>query len=51
MSAEVLSVDSGDPVSVAMIRYSGENEGVTVRLHWQDLGGPHPVIVHAEPAD
>lgn len=50
-SAEVLSVDVGDPVSVAMIRYCGETGGVTIRSQWQDLGGLHPVIVHAEPAD
>ena len=50
-SAEVLSVEIGDPVSVAMIRYSGESDGVTIRSHWQDLGGAHPVIVQVEPAD
>ena len=47
--AEVLSVDIGDPVSVATIRYSGSSGGVTIRSDWQDQGG-RPVIVHAEPA-
>jgi hypothetical protein len=47
--AEVLSVDVGDPVSVAMIRYSGSSV-VTIRSTWQDEGG-RPVIVQAEPAD
>jgi hypothetical protein len=49
-SAEVLSVVIGKPVSVAMIRYSGERDAVTIRSHWQDLGGAHPVIVYAEPS-
>jgi hypothetical protein len=48
-SAEVLSVEIGDPVSVAMIRYSGSSGGVTIRSHWQEQEG-HPVIVQAEPA-
>jgi hypothetical protein len=47
--AEVLSVDIGDQVSVATIRYSGSSGSVTVRSNWQDEGG-RPVIVHAEPA-
>jgi hypothetical protein len=47
--AEVLSVDVGDPVSVAMIRYSGSSGDVTLRSEWQDRGG-RPLIVHAEPA-
>jgi hypothetical protein len=50
-SAEVLSVEIGDPVSVAMIRYVGDTGDVTIRSQWQDLGGAHPVIVHAEAAD
>ena len=49
-SAEVLSVAMGDPVTVATIRYSGDTGGVTIRSHWRDLGGAHPVIVQAEPA-
>ena len=49
-SAEVLSVDTGDPVSVAMIRYSGDSGGVTIRSHWQVQGG-RPVIVEVAPAD
>ena len=48
--AEVLSIDVGDPESVAMIRYSGGSGDVTIRSHWRDLGGDHAVIVHAEPA-
>jgi hypothetical protein len=47
--AEVLSVEVGDPASVAMIHYSGSSGGVTIRSTWQDEGG-RPVIVHAEPA-
>jgi hypothetical protein len=47
--AEVLSVDVGDPVSVAMIRYSGSSGGLTIRSNWQDEGG-RQVIVHVEPA-
>jgi hypothetical protein len=50
-SAEVLSVDIGDPTSVAMIRYSGDDSSVTIRSQWQDVGGEHPVIIQAEPAD
>ena len=46
--AEVVSVDIGNPVSVAMIRYSGSSGGVTIRSDWQDEGG-RPVIVHVEP--
>lgn len=49
-SAEVLSVDIGDPISVTMIRYSGESGGLTMRSDSQDPGGQRPVIVHAEPA-
>ena len=37
--AEVLSVDMGEPVSVAMVRYSGDSGGVTIRQNWQDQGG------------
>jgi hypothetical protein len=48
--AQVLSVDVGDTESVAMIRYSGETNGVTVRSRWQIEGG-RPVIVHVEPAE
>ena len=48
-SAEVLSVEIGDPVSVAMIRYSGTGGSVTIRSDWQDEGG-RPVITQAEPA-
>jgi hypothetical protein len=47
--AEVVSVDIGDPVSVAMIQYSGSGV-VTIRSSWQEEGG-RPVIVDAEPAD
>lgn len=34
-----------------MIRYVGDNSSVNIRTQWQDLGGEHPVIVHAETAD
>jgi hypothetical protein len=47
-NAEVLSVEIGDPVSVAVIRYSGSSGGVTIRSDWRVEGG-RPVIVHAEP--
>jgi len=50
-SAEVLSVEIGEPDSVAMIRYSGESGEVTLRSRWQDRGGEHPVIVQIEPVD
>jgi hypothetical protein len=49
-SASVLSLEVGEPTSVATIRYDGDADGVTIRSHSQDLGGPHPVIVQAEPA-
>jgi hypothetical protein len=48
-SAEVLSVEIGDPASTAMIRYSGTSGAVTIRSKWEDEGG-RPVIVHVEPA-
>jgi hypothetical protein len=48
-SAEVLSLDVGETESVAMIRYSGDADEVTIRSRWQDEGG-RAVIVHAEPA-
>jgi hypothetical protein len=48
--AEVLSVDIGDPMSQATIRYTGSSGAVTIRSNWQDEGG-RPVIVRAEPAD
>jgi hypothetical protein len=51
MSAEVLSVEIGEPDSVAMIRYSGESGDVTLRSRWEDRGGEHPVIVQIEPVD
>jgi hypothetical protein len=47
-SAEVLSVEIGDPVSTAMIRYSGSSGAVTIRSNWQEEGG-RPVIVQVEP--
>jgi hypothetical protein len=50
-SAEVLSLEIGQPDSVAMIRYSGESGDVTLRSRWQDRGGEHPVIVQIEPVD
>ena len=49
-SADLLSVDVGSTESVAMIRYSGQSGGVTVRSRWQDEGG-RAVIVHAEPVE
>ena len=47
--AEVLQVDAGDPVSVALIRYAGESGEVTIRSEWQEEDG-RPRIVQAEPA-
>jgi hypothetical protein len=46
--AEVLSVEIGDPVSVALIRYSGDSGSATIRSNWQDEDG-RPVITHAQP--
>jgi hypothetical protein len=48
-AADVLSVEIGDAESVALIRYSGDGEEVTIRSRWQVQGG-RPVIVAAEPA-
>jgi hypothetical protein len=47
-AAEVLSVDVGDEESVALIRYSGESGGVTIRSQWREIAG-RPLIVHVEP--
>jgi len=47
--AEVMSIETGDPVSVALIRYAGETGGVTIRSEWQEEDG-RPRIVKAEPA-
>jgi hypothetical protein len=47
--AEVLSIDLGDPVSVAMIRYSGSDTGVTIRSEWAGDQDGRPVIVKVEP--
>ena len=49
-AADVLSVDVGEPESIATIRYSGDDSAVTIRSRWQDEGG-RPVIVHAEPLE
>jgi hypothetical protein len=48
-AAEVLSVEIGDTECVALIRYSGDTEEVTIRSRWQEEDG-RPVIVAAEPA-
>jgi hypothetical protein len=47
-AADVLSTEVGDEESVAMIRYSGETGGVTVRSHWREIDG-RPLIVRVEP--
>lgn len=47
--AEVMSVEAGDPVSIALIRYAGEPDDVTIRSEWQEEDG-RPRIVRAEPA-
>lgn len=49
-SAEVLSLEVGDPTAVAVIRYSGEDNAVTIREDWQDLGGDHPVMINVAPS-
>jgi hypothetical protein len=45
--AEVLSVEVGEPASIALIRYSGDSDAVTIRSEWREQGG-RPLIVHAE---
>jgi hypothetical protein len=47
--SDVLSVEVGEEESVAMIRYSGESDDVTIRSRWREIDG-RPLIVHAEPA-
>ena len=37
--AEVLSIEVGEQESQALIRYSGDGGGATVRSHWRDEGG------------
>jgi hypothetical protein len=46
-AADVLSVDVGESETVAMIRYSGGGNEVTIRSRWQEQDG-RPVIVQAE---
>jgi hypothetical protein len=48
-AADVLSVEVGDAECVALIRYSGDSDEVTIRSRWQEQDG-RPVIVAAEPA-
>jgi hypothetical protein len=47
-AAEVLGLEIGDAVTVATIRYSGDNGELTLRTRWQD-DTDHPLIVHIEP--
>jgi hypothetical protein len=47
-AAEVLSLEIGDAVTVATIRYSGDSGELTLRTRWQD-DTDHPLIVHIEP--
>jgi hypothetical protein len=49
-SAEVMSIDLGDDEAVALIRYSGDSDELTIRSHWQDED-ERPMIVHAEIAE
>jgi hypothetical protein len=49
-AAEVLSVEVGDPESVAEIRYTGESGNVTIRSRWREVDG-RPSIVAGEPLD
>jgi hypothetical protein len=49
-AAEVLSVEVGDPESVAEIRYTGESGNVTIRSRWRQVNG-RPSIVAGEPLD
>jgi hypothetical protein len=48
-AADVLSVEVGDAESVALIRYSGDSDEVTIRSRWPEQDG-RPVIVAGEPA-
>jgi hypothetical protein len=48
-AAQVLSVEIGSAESVALIRYAGDTDEVTIRSRWQEEDG-RPVIVAAEPA-
>jgi hypothetical protein len=45
-AAEVLSVEVGEPETVAMIAYSGDASEVSIGSRWQNQGG-RPVIVAA----
>jgi hypothetical protein len=47
-SAEVLGVEMGDDTSYARIKYTGPDKELTIRTHWQDIGG-QPQIVGADP--
>ena len=49
-STELLSIEIDDPVTVALIRYSGETSAVTVRSESAEEGG-RPVIVSVAPTD
>ena len=50
--AEVMDVEVGDVVSVAVIRYSGKSGSVKIRSSWQDDPAEgRPVIVEAEAAE
>lgn len=47
-SADVLGVEMGDDTSYATIKYTGPDKELTIRSHWQEVGG-RPEIVGAEP--
>jgi hypothetical protein len=47
-TAEVLSVDVQDDRAFVEIRYSGDDQSVTIRSTWEDRGG-QPLIVAGEP--
>jgi hypothetical protein len=46
--ADVLSVEVGEEESVAMIRYGGESNEVTIRTRWREIDD-RPQIIHGEP--
>jgi hypothetical protein len=47
-AADIQSIEVGEDEAVSTIRYSGDDNAVTIRARWQEESG-RPVIVHAEP--
>jgi hypothetical protein len=49
-SAEVLSVEDAGDHAIVVIRYSGDQETVTIRLRWEEHAGEgRPLIAQAAP--